>query len=150
MFRGTFEHTVDDKGRLSVPAKFRDLLIASNDDRVVVTNFQSDSIPCLHVYPYPAWVRLEGQVVQRPQLDPRTQHFQNYYIAAAQDCQLDKQGRILLPQGLRAYAKLEQSVTITGIGEKFSVWDRDAWKGVFGQSEKTVFADPSFLRELGI
>lgn len=150
MFRGTFEHTIDGKGRLSVPAKFRDLLIASNDDRVVVTNFQAHSIPCLHVYPYPAWVRLEGSITQRPQLDPRLQHFQNYYIAGAQDCQLDKQGRILLPQGLRSYAKLDQAVTITGVGEKFCVWDRAAWKGVFAESEKTVFEDPSFLQELKV
>lgn len=150
MFRGNFEHTVDDKGRLSVPAKFRDYIIASNDDRVVITNFQSKAVRCLDVYPYPAWVRLEERVLQRPQFDPRIQDFQHYYFAGAHDCQLDKQGRILLPPILREYGRLERTVMITGAGEKFRVWAREAWNQVFARAESALFEDASFFKELGI
>ncbi len=78
MFRGRFAHGVDQKGRVSVPAKFRDLILASNDDRVMVTNFRSKQTPCLDVYPYAAWLRLEERMNQRPQFNPKVQAFTTY------------------------------------------------------------------------
>ncbi len=149
-FRGNFEHTIDDKGRVSVPARFRDLIVATNDDRVLVTNFELNSVPHLHVYPYAAWMELEGKIKNKPQFDPAVQHFTNFYLGRAQDCQLDKQGRILLPPNLRAFANLERAVMITGAGEKFNVWNRDAWEQVFSASRTALFADPKMLTDLGI
>ena len=150
MFRGSFEHTVDDKGRVSVPAKFRDRITAANDDRVVITNFQFTTLRCLDVYPYPAWVRLEERVLQQPQFDLRVQHIYQYYFAEAQDQQLDKQGRILLPPTLREYANLRRDVVFVGQGEKFQIWDRDARKQVHSRAESAVFEDPNFFRDLGV
>jgi MraZ protein len=141
MFRGSFAHTVDPKGRVSVPAKFRDLIFASNDDRVVITNFRSESTPCLDVHPYPAWLRLEERMNQRPQFNPKVQAFTHYYISNAQECQVDKQGRILLPPLLRGYAQLGDTVMFTGVGSKFQVWDHQAWKQVFDRSESAIFED---------
>src|SRR6266446_741961 len=105
MYRGQYEHTIDGKGRVSVPAKFRDFITASNDDRVVITNFRSDSLRCLDVFDYPAWVRL------------------------------DEPGRILLPPTLRDYAGLSRDVIVTGAGEKFQIWDRVTWNQVRASAE---------------
>jgi MraZ protein len=150
MFRGTFEHTIDDKGRVSVPAKFRDCLLASSDERVVLTNFFVGSLRCLDVYPYPAWVQFEERLRGRPQFDANMMRFQNYYFAGAHECQLDKQGRILLPPILRDYAGLKREVTFTAAGEKFRIWDREAWSKVFVDAEQALMQNPEMLTDLGI
>ncbi len=148
MFRGTFEHTIDDKGRVSVPSRFREILLASNDDRVVITNFRLGQAPCLDVYPYAAWARLEEEFSARPQFDPLVIKFQNYYFAAAQDCVLDKQGRILLPTPLRDYARLKKDVAFTSALTKFRIWDRDLWRQVFGEAEEALMERPEALSGL--
>ncbi len=150
MFRGTFEHTVDEKGRVSVPAKFREMLQATNDDRVVITNFVFASVRCLDVFPYAAWVQLEERLQQKPQFDQRVLRFQNYYFSAAHDCVLDKQGRILLPPSLREYAGLKRDVVFTSANLKFRIWDREQWKQVFGEAEQHIMQNPQDLTELGI
>jgi MraZ protein len=150
MFRGTFEHTIDDKGRVSVPAKFRDALGAAGDDRVVLTNFFVDALRCLDVYPHAAWVQLEERLRARPQFNAKMMRFQNYYFAGAHECQLDKQGRILLPPTLRDYAALKRDVTLTAAGEKFRIWDREAWAKVFADAEQELMAKPDSLSELEI
>ncbi|HVN87752.1 MAG TPA: division/cell wall cluster transcriptional repressor MraZ [Candidatus Binatia bacterium] len=150
MFRGTFEHTIDDKGRVSVPAKYRDALLATNDDRVVITNFVLASVRCVDVYPYPAWLELENRLRQRPQFDAKVMQFQNYYVAGAHECQCDKQGRILLPPSLREYAQLDREVTFTAASEKFRIWNREAWAKVFADAEQGLMSNPETLSELGI
>ena len=150
MFRGMFEYTIDDKGRVSVPSKYRDALLATNDDRVVITNFVLASVRCLDVYPYPAWIDLEERLRKRPQFDAKMMRFQNYYISGAHECQFDKQGRILLPPSLRDYAGLSREVTFTAAGEKFRIWDRAAWAKVFAESEQALLSDPDTLSDLGI
>lgn len=149
MFRGSFAHTVDPKGRVSVPARFRDLILSSNDDRVVLTNFESQSTPCIDVYPYAAWLSMEERFLARPQFNPKTQAFTEYYIAGAQECQMDKQGRVVLPPLLRSHAQLGEAVMITGAGAKFQIWDPPAWQQVFQRARKQIFQDPTaFFNDL--
>src|SRR5579862_3882577 len=150
MFRGTFEHTIDDKGRVSVPARFREILLASNDDRVVITNFIMGGLRCLDVYPEAAWQALEERLRTKAQFDQRVMRFENYYFAAAHDCVIDKQGRILLPPSLRAYAALNRDVVFTSALEKFRIWDREQWKKVFGDAERALMERPEDLADLGI
>jgi len=150
MFRGTFEHTIDDKGRVSVPARFREILLASNDDRVVITNFIMGGLRCLDVYPEAAWQALEERLRTKAQFDQRVMRFENYYFAAAHDCVIDKQGRILLPPSLRAYAALNRDVVFTSALEKFRIWDREQWKQVFGDAERALMERPEDLADLGI
>ncbi len=150
MFRGTFEHTIDDKGRVSVPVHFREHLLANNDGRLVITNFMMQSARCLDVYPFAAWVELEQRMLAKPRFDQRVLQFQNYYLASAQDCTLDKQGRILLPGNLRQYAGLNRDVVFTAALEKFRIGDREAWKQVFGQAERFLMERPEDLGELGV
>jgi MraZ protein len=150
MFRGTFEHTIDDKGRVSVPARFREIVQATNDDRLVITNFMVNAVRCLDVYPYAAWTQLEERLLGKPRFDPRFLRFQNYYVAGAQDCVLDKQGRILLPPNLRQYAGLNRDVVFTSALDKFRIWDREQWSQVFGEAERFWMERPEDLSELGI
>ena len=86
MFRGAFEHTVDNKGRLSIPAKFREVLIGKGDDRIVITNFVVEQARCLDVYPLEEWLRFEDEVRKKPRFDRRMVSFQNYYLGGASEC----------------------------------------------------------------
>lgn len=150
MFRGRFEHTIDEKGRVNVPARFREILQAFSDDRVIITNFLITSVRCLDVYPQAAWLQLEDRLRAKPQFDQRVMRFQNFYVASAHECVLDKQGRILLPPTLREYANLTRDVVFTSALEKFRIWDREQWNRVFGEAEQSFMERPEELNELGI
>ncbi len=149
MFRGTFQHTIDDKGRVSVPARFRAFLQAVNDERVVITNFRVEGYPCLDVYPYASWVRLEEKLQQKPQFDPGVLRFVTYYVASAHDCELDKQGRILLPPTLREYARLTREVVFASAIDKFRIWDLENWQKVHSAASE-VTSQPELLSQLGV
>ncbi len=150
MFRGSFEHSLDSKGRLSIPAKFRDVLLGTGDGRVVITNFVIDSHKCLDVYPIDAWLKLEEEIRKKPKFDPRMVRFQNYYLGSACECALDAHGRILIPPPLRKYADLKRDVILVSALEKFRVWDREAWKKIFVDAEDKLMQDPDFLGDLGL
>jgi len=150
MFRGCFEHTIDVKGRLSVPVKFREVLLGKGDDRIMITNFVVDSTRCLDVYPLDEWLHFEDEVRKRPKFERRMLSFQNYYLAGATECGVDKQGRMLIPPQLRHYANLKRDVVMVSGLEKFRIWDKEAWKKVFAEAEDKLMQDPDFLRDLGL
>ncbi len=150
MFRGRFEHTIDSKGRISIPAKFREVLLGKSDDRIVITNFVVDETRCLDVYPIDEWVQLEEEIRKKPKFDRRMVMLQNYYLAGACECAVDKQGRILIPPLLRSYAGLNRDVVLVSALEKFRVWDGEVWKKVFADSEVKLMRDPDFLGDLGL
>jgi MraZ protein len=150
MFRGSFEHTVDNKGRLSIPAKFREVLIGKGDDRIVITNFVVEQARCLDVYPLDEWLRFEDEVRKKPRFDRRMVSFQNYYLGGASECAVDKQGRILIPPLLREYAGLRRDVVLVSALDKFRVWDQETWKKVFAEAEEKLMQDPDFLGDLGL
>ncbi|HEV8343282.1 MAG TPA: division/cell wall cluster transcriptional repressor MraZ [Candidatus Binatia bacterium] len=150
MFRGSFEHTLDTKGRLSIPSKFRDVLLGKGDDRVIMTNFVLEGTRCLDVYPLEEWQRLEEEIRKKPRFDRRMVSFQNYYLGGASECVVDKQGRILIPPLLRQYANLKRDVVWVSALDKFRVWDQEAWKKVFAEAEEKLMQDPDFLSDLGL
>jgi MraZ protein len=150
MFRGSFEHTLDGKGRLSIPAKFRDILLGRGDERIIMTNFVVDGSRCLDVYPIDEWLRLEEEISKRPKFDRRMVMFQNFYLGGACECFLDKQGRILSPTSLRKYADLKRDVVLVSALEKFRVWDQETWKQIFADAEGKLMQDPDFLGDLGL
>ena len=150
MFRGMFEHTIDTKGRVAIPARFRESLLANNDDRLIITKFVVSSVRCLDVYPYTVWQQLEERLRSQPQFTQRMMKFQNYYFAAAHECTLDKQGRVLLPPTLREYAGLKKDVMFTSALTKFRLWDREQWNRVFGEAEQYIIDNPEDLDDLGI
>jgi MraZ protein len=150
MFRGSFEHTLDGKGRLSIPVKFREVLLRKSDERIVITNFVVDGMKCLDVYPLDEWSRLEDEIRKKPKFDRKMLAFQNYYLGGASECIVDKQGRILIPPFLRKYAELKRDVVLVSALEKFRVWDLDAWKKIFSDAEEKLMQDPDFLGDLGL
>jgi MraZ protein len=148
MFRGRYDHTIDSKGRLSVPSKFREALLGKEDDRIIITNFSLAGMRCLEVYPMDEWLRLEAEMRTKPRFDPDMVAFQNYYIGSACECVVDKQGRILIPPALRQYANLKRDAVFVGALEKFRLWDRETWEKSSLHAEDK-FAQEDFLRRLG-
>ena len=125
VFRGVQHINMDAKGRLAVPARQRESLLAKCEGLVVITiDTQS---PCLAVYPLPEWERIEAEVQALPALNPAVKRFQRLVLGYATDLELDGNGRMLLPQSLRDYAKLEKKVVLVGQGNKLELWAEDLW-----------------------
>ena len=148
MFRGTYEHPIDEKGRINVPLKFRELLPADDNERLVITNFVIEKVRCLQAFPYDAWSRFEARLEAKPQFDQKFTKFKHFYLGGAHECQIDKQGRILIPPRLRAYAGLKTTAVFVGDLHKFSIWDPKAHDPVFNAGEQMLMDDQSFLSEI--
>ena len=126
MFRGQFVHSVDAKGRISLPARFRDVLVGDDHAGFIITPALFD--PCLHVYPMKTWEEFEQQISKLPSLDPHAVRFRRMYVSAAVECELDKAGRVLVPPHLRARAELETSEALwAGMGKNLELWSRARW-----------------------
>jgi MraZ protein len=133
MFRGQFVHSVDAKGRISLPARFRDVLLADKDARFVLTPALFD--PCLHLYPMAAWEEFEQKVAGLPSLDPNAVRFRRMYVSAAVECELDKAGRVLVPPHLRERAELDKSEALwAGMGRILELWSRSRWDAALTMS----------------
>jgi MraZ protein len=125
MFGGHYEHTIDAKGRTSLPARFRHVLPAAGDLRLVMAPALRD--PCLDVYPMAGWKELEERVARLPRWDRDLVLFRRRYLSAAVECEIDRHGRVALPQSLRRPAALEREVVWAGVGDKMELWSRERW-----------------------
>ncbi|HEY3065291.1 MAG TPA: division/cell wall cluster transcriptional repressor MraZ [Methylomirabilota bacterium] len=124
MFRGRFNHTIDPKGRLSVPARFRDVLAQYDGALVVVPNDH-----CLEIHPLEEWQRIEGKLREQSMFNPEVREISRLYVSRARDVELDAAGRVLLPPDSRQQAGLEKEVTLVGGGlPQFEVWDRNRFE----------------------
>jgi len=123
MFKGRYEHLIDGKGRLSIPSKFRDTLNERYDARLVVTNYDN----CLIAYPLAEWQKLEDKIATLPEFKKDTKAFLRFFYSSATDCAIDRLGRILLPQTLRDYAKLEKEVVLIGAFRHMEIWSKQLW-----------------------
>lgn len=124
MFRGVTNLNLDAKGRMAMPSRYRDRLMESCEGRLVLT---VDRDGCLLVYPHPEWERIEQALMSRPNMDRQVRRLQRLLVGHATECELDGQGRILLPTPLREYASLEKRAVLVGQGNKFELWDEDTW-----------------------
>lgn len=127
---GEFQHNIDDKGRMIIPAKFRELLGTS----FVVTRGLDK---CLFVYPLPEWEVLEHKLKALPLMKSDARAFTRFFFSGATECEWDKQGRVNLPSTLRDYAKLEKECVVLGVSNRVEIWSRDTWEQYFQQSEDT-------------
>lgn len=149
MFRGTFFHTLDDKARVAIPRKFRELLPAGEGDaRVVVTRSVGPGPKTLDVYPIKEWEKLEDRIRQMPQFQDRTRTFKRLYLHPAQELVLDSQGRILLPGDLRDSISLSKEAVFTGDLEKFLIWSKDDWQKQ--QAADASNTEPPSFEDFGI
>ncbi len=121
MFRGRSAHVLDAKGRLSIPARFRDVLKANYDSKIIVTNLPS----CLAAYPYDQWRLIEEQFAQYSFGPPDIIAFKRYFLGAAVECPVDGQGRILIPAALRNEAGLNREVVLSGMLNFFEIWSKE-------------------------
>jgi MraZ protein len=125
MFRGQFIHSVDAKGRISLPARFRELIQANGDLRLVLAPDLFDS--CLHLYPVRAWEAFEAKVTEMPSMARHAVRFRRMYVSAAVECELDSSGRLLVPPHLRERAKLDKDAVWAGMGQKIELWSKGEW-----------------------
>ena len=125
MFRGVNALSLDAKGRLAIPTKYRQSLVADGDNRVVVTVNNSER--CLWLYPLPEWEAIEKKLVQLPSLNPVAQKLKRVLMGHATDTDVDNAGRILLSSPLRQYAGLEKKAVLIGQGNKFEIWNEATW-----------------------
>lgn len=160
MFRGIFETTIDVKGRTSLPAKFREVLIEKfNDARFFITKSSPVSLgkgkftAGLVIYPYKEWNVVEeklqngaGLGLTSAQLDS----VKRTMVASAVDCTADKIGRVLVPPNLRKYASLEREIVFVGSLIKIEIWSLAEWEKVLAQDMKNFPADTQALAELGL
>jgi MraZ protein len=133
MFRGQFEHAIDAKGRTSLPARFRDVLASGGDLRLVITPSPFD--PCLHVFPMKAWEELEAKIDALPQFEPNVMRLRRRYVSAAVECEVDKQGRVLVPSSLREHAALSKDVLWAAMGRMAELWSREKWGEALAMTE---------------
>jgi len=125
MFRGVSALNLDAKGRLAIPTKYREPLMAQCDGQLVVTVNYNER--CLWLYPLKEWEEIERKVVALPSLDPAAQRLKRILIGHASDCDLDRSGRVLLPGPLREFAELDKRVVLIGQGNKFELWNELLW-----------------------
>lgn len=128
MFMGEYLHTIDSKGRLIIPAKFRDGL----GDRFVVTKGLDN---CLFVYPSEEWKVLEQKLKALPFTNKDARAFVRFFFSGATECELDKQGRVVLPATLRNYAKLEKEVVVIGVSSRVEIWSKAIWEEYCQEAE---------------
>ncbi len=120
-FRGEYSHSIDAKGRLIIPAKFRELL---GDSFVVTRGFDG----CLFVFAQEGWDRFEEKLNSLPMDKPETRQIVRFFMAGANDVEVDKQGRILLPATLIRYAEIDKEAVIAGVGNRIEIWNKQKWE----------------------
>ncbi|MBI1909769.1 MAG: division/cell wall cluster transcriptional repressor MraZ [Deltaproteobacteria bacterium] len=147
MFRGRFEHTIDPKGRLSIPSRFRETLVTHyEEERLILTNFDAS----LWAYPLKEWKLVEEKVAALPQFKSEVKTLQRFFISAACECPLDKQGRILIPPTLRDYSGLSKDVVIVGMTRRIEIWSRERWQKIFSDAERDIEKMGDNLANLGL
>ncbi|MEZ5536965.1 MAG: division/cell wall cluster transcriptional repressor MraZ [Thiolinea sp.] len=125
MFRGISNISIDAKGRLSMPAKYRDAIAEDTGGQIVITVDHMDK--CLLVYPMDQWEKVERTLMGLPNMNRRVRNMQRLILGHAAELELDGQGRILLPAPLREYAGLDKKAVLVGQATKFELWDADLW-----------------------
>ncbi len=141
MFRGSTQLALDGKGRLSIPAKYRERLLARCGGHLMLTADPTNG--CLLLYPYPEWEAVEARINGLSSMNPMTNKLKMLVVGSAEELELDSAGRILVPPMLRKYAKLEKDVVLVGQDKKFALWSEAAWQALFEQAAQL----PEMLNE---
>ena len=141
MFMGEYNHTIDAKGRLIIPSKFREAL----GDEFVVTKGMDD---CLFVFDNSEWQAFEAKLRSLPMIDKEARQFTRYFLAGAASLEVDKQGRILLPAVLREFADITKDAVLVGVGNRVEIWSKDRGEGTITYQDMEEIS--RHMIELGI
>jgi MraZ protein len=143
MFIGEFHHNLDSKGRLAIPAKYRPYFTQG----AVITRGLDRT---LFLFPKEEWEKLAKKIAQLPLAKANTRAFARLMLAGAFDVELDKQGRVILPEYLRSYARLKKKLVITGVYNRLEIWDEALWEEYRKDTEKSSNDIAETLGELGV
>ncbi|NDI33675.1 division/cell wall cluster transcriptional repressor MraZ [Chengkuizengella sediminis] len=130
MFMGEYQHNIDEKGRVIVPSKFRDALGST----FIMTRGLDQ---CLFIYPSEEWGVLEKKLKALPLMKSDARAFTRFFFSGATECELDKQGRVNIPNNLKSHAKLEKESIFIGVSNRIEIWNKEVWEGYFQQSESS-------------
>ncbi len=130
MFIGEYEHSVDAKGRVIMPAKLREDI----GEKFILTKGLDG---CLFAYSQTEWTNFEEKLKTLPLTNKNARDFVRFFLSGAIECEIDKQGRFLIPSNLREYAKLIKDIAIIGVGTRIEIWDKETWK----KGEEDISAD---------
>jgi MraZ protein len=147
VFSGRFDHTIDEKGRVSIPVRFREVLQRENHDRLYITNFKQDGHSCLEAYLPNEWEKVVEKFTNKRMFDPNIGLFETFYVGGAHEIPVDRQGRILLPPKLREFAKLGHEVTFSAKHNRFQLWDKATLEQLLKSVEEQL-DNPEFLEKL--
>ncbi|MBP8625889.1 MAG: division/cell wall cluster transcriptional repressor MraZ [Syntrophorhabdales bacterium] len=146
MFAGRYEYTLDDKSRVSIPSKFREVLSARYDMRLILTNLDG----CIVGYPYQEWMGIQENIAKKEQINKDARTFLRYFYSGVTECSIDKLGRILIPQSLKTDAFIKKNVVIVGMNKKIEIWAQEIWEELV----KKAISDPDkvadIVSELGL
>ncbi|OWZ84122.1 division/cell wall cluster transcriptional repressor MraZ [Natranaerobius trueperi] len=131
MFLGEYSHTLDAKGRIIIPAKFRDGL----GEKFVATRGLDN---CIFVYPIDEWKKLEEKIRNLPLTKADARAFSRFFLSGAAECEFDKQGRINLPSNLIKYAKLEKDAVVIGVSNRVEIWSQEIWESYQQKAEDSL------------
>jgi len=153
MFRGATKVTLDDKGRMVMPTRYREQISAESARKLIVTIdvATDDRERCLLIYPAPEWDKTEQKLMSLPSLHPKARRLQRLMVGHATDVELDGHGRFLLSQELRDFAGLQKAGMLVGQGNRFELWDETRWneqRDKWLKSEETLTDLPSELDSL--
>ena len=143
MFLGEFSHTIDDKGRLTIPAKFRDEL----ESGIVIT--RGIDAGCLWAYPRSEWENFAEKLSQIPATSQAVRNFVRFFFSSASDSIPDRQGRVIIPQNLREYANIQSEATVIGVMNRVEIWEPAKWTEVFSKVEADPETMVAQMQELG-
>lgn len=141
MFMGEYNHTVDVKGRLIIPSRFRDSL---GDEFVVTKGLDG----CLFVYDNAEWLNFEAKLKGLPLTNKDARQFVRFFLAGAANVEVDKQGRILIPNILREFAGIEKDAVLVGVGSRIEIWSKEGWEA--GASNIAAEEIAEHMSELGL
>ncbi|HLS53568.1 MAG TPA: division/cell wall cluster transcriptional repressor MraZ [Tissierellaceae bacterium] len=143
MFIGEYQHTLDNKGRVTMPSKFRDDL----GEKFVITK-GLDS--CLFVYPMSEWKTIQEKLKTLPLTNRDARAFVRFFFSGASESSLDKQGRVLIPANLREHSKLEKEAVIIGVATRLEIWSKDSWNDYTNDDNLSYDSIAEKMAELGI
>ncbi len=146
MLGGEFKHTADDKGRVSIPAKFRNEL----GSVFVISKGIGIDEKCLYIFPLSEWRIIEDKARAMPLANKDARDFRRFFIGGASECEIDKQGRVMIPQYLREFAGIKKNVIMLGVGGRVEIWDADTLND-YRNPDKEGYIDISQrMQDLGI
>lgn len=143
MFIGEYNATIDEKGRISIPSKFRNNL----KSKVVITKGLDES---LFLYTEEEWLKLAEKLASLPIATANTRAFSRMMLAGAMDCELDKQGRVILPSYLKEFAKMQKKIVFAGLFNRIEIWSEELWNEYKNQTEKDSTSIAEQLGNIGV